>query len=220
MADIQPRKFMFDRSFDGGGGHVHAPERKPVTLKPEQVDAMKKEAYEEGLAAGQKAAIDAQADQMAQIVARLDQRMQHLMENSEAAHKKQESAVGNVVLAIARKLLPDFVAKNGLQEIQALLGAIITEMVHEPRLVVRTNKSQFDVVNTRVTELSTQKAYAGKIVVLADPEIAVGDCRIEWADGGVERDMQATWKNVEQTLAPEAMTPEPIRPEPTQAISN
>jgi flagellar assembly protein FliH len=27
--------------------------------------------------------------------------------------------------------------------------------------------------------------FDGRLVVLAEPEIAPGDCRIEWADGGV-----------------------------------
>ena len=29
-------------------------------------------------------------------------------------------------------------------------------------------------------------------MVLAEPEIALGDCRIEWADGGVTRDSATT----------------------------
>ena len=29
-------------------------------------------------------------------------------------------------------------------------------------------------------------------MVLAEPEIALGDCRIEWADGGIVRDRAAT----------------------------
>ena len=29
-------------------------------------------------------------------------------------------------------------------------------------------------------------------MVLAEPDIAPGDCRIEWADGGIKRDRAAT----------------------------
>jgi flagellar assembly protein FliH len=30
------------------------------------------------------------------------------------------------------------------------------------------------------------------LVVIAEPDIALGDCRIDWADGGVTRDRVAT----------------------------
>jgi len=35
------------------------------------------------------------------------------------------------------------------------------------------------------------KSFEGRLVVLAEPDIAVGDCRIEWADGGINRDSAA-----------------------------
>ena len=34
-------------------------------------------------------------------------------------------------------------------------------------------------------------SFEGRLVVLAEPDIAVGDCRIEWADGGINRDSAA-----------------------------
>ena len=49
-----------------------------------------------------------------------------------------------------------------------MLGDVIAEMVHEPRLVVRVHESQFDAVNARIHDITAQKAYAGKVVVLAD----------------------------------------------------
>jgi flagellar assembly protein FliH len=75
-------------------------------------------------------------------------------------------------------------------------------MVHEPRLVVRVNEAQFDVLNDKISALAGQKAYAGKVVVLADAEIAAGDCRIEWADGGMERNTATMMQKIEKAVAP------------------
>jgi flagellar assembly protein FliH len=33
--------------------------------------------------------------------------------------------------------------------------------------------------------LAKQSGFAGRLVILAEPEIETGDCRLEWADGGV-----------------------------------
>jgi flagellar assembly protein FliH len=33
--------------------------------------------------------------------------------------------------------------------------------------------------------MAKQSGFQGRLIILAEPEIATGDCRIEWADGGV-----------------------------------
>ena len=37
-------------------------------------------------------------------------------------------------------------------------------------------------------------------MVLAAPDIATGDCRIEWADGGITRDSAATAAAIEEAV--------------------
>lgn len=203
MADTPPmRKFMFDRSFDAAGAAQRPIERKPVTLKPEQVDALKKESYDLGFAAGQKAGADEHAQQLAALMAHIDKKLAENLRNIEAAQQEQQDQTREIVLAIARKILPDLTSRYGVQEIQALIAEVMTDMIHEPRLVVRVHETQFDAVNTKINEISIQQAYTGKVVLLADPTIAAGDCRIEWADGGVERNVQSTWQNIEQRIAP------------------
>ncbi|MFY9288563.1 MAG: FliH/SctL family protein [Alphaproteobacteria bacterium] len=197
------RKFMFDRSFDGLTAAQRGPApRAPVTLKPEQVDALKKEAYDAGYIAGQKAAAEQHAQGIQLSLNQLDSKISHLLQNFQDVQKEQDVQMRAAVLAIAKKLLPDLTAKHGLTEIQALLNDAIAEMVHEPRLVVRIHESEFDAVNTKIHEITVQKAYAGKVVVLADAEIAQGDCRVEWADGGIERNVQDSWQTIEQVVAP------------------
>ena len=38
-------------------------------------------------------------------------------------------------------------------------------------------------------------------MVLAEPDIAPGDCRIEWADGGVKRDRAAIEAAIDEAVA-------------------
>ena len=37
--------------------------------------------------------------------------------------------------------------------------------------------------------------------MLAEPDIAPGDCRIEWADGGIKRERAATEAAIEEAVA-------------------
>jgi len=196
------RKFMFDRSFDEVAIAQRAVERKPVLMKPEQLDELKQEAYDKGLAAGKEAGKEEQATRLAAIMTTVGKNVDTLMQNIDALRHEQDTHTRRLVLAIAKKILPDFTARNGLQEIEALLGDAVRDMGREPRLVVRVNEAQLEAVKAQVEKITAQRAYTGTVVVLADAEIAGGDCRIEWADGGIERNTQTTWDAVEQTVLP------------------
>ena len=41
------------------------------------------------------------------------------------------------------------------------------------------------VARERIEQMAKRSGFEGRLVILAEPEIAKGDCRIEWADGGV-----------------------------------
>jgi flagellar assembly protein FliH len=199
----QPRKFMFDRSFDNAGGPVHRVDRRPVTLTPEQLDAVKKEAHDTGFAAGKKTASEDQARHLNATVDKIGAVVGQLIAAAETNRPQQEARVREAVLAIAKKVLPDFAQRHGLQEIEAVVAGVIGEMTGEPRLVVRVNEGQFDTVNEALKAVTEKQGYTGKIVLVADAEVKQNDCRVEWADGGVDRNLEALWQNLTKTLAPE-----------------
>ncbi|MER2519590.1 MAG: FliH/SctL family protein [Bdellovibrionales bacterium] len=194
------RKFLFDRSFDPGA--IQKPlERKPITLKPDEFDALKKENYEAGFAAGQRAGADDHARKLLAVTERVAVKLDEALALSESLHKQQENDTLRLALAAVRKILPDFTSKHGIGEIEAVLSRTLAEMIHEPRIVVRVHESQFDEVNARIHDITAQKAYAGKIIVLADADVRPNDCKVEWADGGIERNTESTMKDIESILA-------------------
>ncbi len=46
------------------------------------------------------------------------------------------------------------------------------------------------------------RGFEGRLVILAEPEIALGDCRVEWADGGVIRDRAAIEAAIDDAVEP------------------
>jgi flagellar assembly protein FliH len=59
-----------------------------------------------------------------------------------------------------------------------------------PHLVIRCDPALAEAVRDLATARMTTSGFTGRLVVLGDPDIAVGDARIEWADGGVVRDIR------------------------------
>jgi flagellar assembly protein FliH len=193
---------MFERSFDNADVVNRVPERKPVLMKPEQIDALKKESYDAGFAAGKTTGKEEQIAQQTAVLSKINQNTADLIKKIDVIAREQEEQTRRMALAIAKKILPAFTAQNGLQEIEVLVTETLREMAREPRLVVRVSESEFDVLNEKIQAIATQRAFPGKIVILADADVASGDCRIEWADGGIERNTSATTDSIEQTLLP------------------
>ena len=50
---------------------------------------------------------------------------------------------------------------------------------------MRINDALYDETRERVEKLAHQSGFEGKLVILSSPDIETGDCKIEWADGGM-----------------------------------
>ena len=96
-----------------------------------------------------------------------------------------ETEAVDVAVAVARKLCSELVAGEPLGEIIGLVGDCFSHRVSTPHLVVRINDALYEAARERIERLAKQSGFEGRLVILAEPDIAHGDCRIEWADGGV-----------------------------------
>ncbi len=50
---------------------------------------------------------------------------------------------------------------------------------------MRVNDALHATAEQKLDDIARDCGFDGRLVVLAEPDIAPGDCRIEWADGGV-----------------------------------
>ncbi len=195
------RKFLFDLSFDDDLGRLSkAAERKRPIFTQEQVDAACEEARRVGHAEGMQAAGQSQQQSMNLLLMDIERRLAAVMEESNRQVQDQTQSFQHLALAIAKKILPSYAARHGLGEIASILSKVFAEMGREPRLVFRVCEAQFDEAKARIETLAAQTAYAGKLVILGDPEIGMSECRIEWADGGIERDMKKLWQDIDRVL--------------------
>ena len=52
----------------------------------------------------------------------------------------------------------------------------------------------------QLEEIARARGFEGRLVVVSDATMAPGDCRIEWADGGVNRDSAATLSAIDDVV--------------------
>jgi flagellar assembly protein FliH len=187
---IAPVKFLFEDDFAGdarkGARHV-APAVHEAALA-----AARAEAYRHGAAAAEtKSAADI-ANRSAVASERIATALAELARGLRAIEARLEAESVEVAVAVASKLSPALIAAEPFAEVAALAASCFRQLVAAPHVVVRVDETTYLVAQARLKEIARMQGFDGRLVVLAEPALAPGDCRIEWADGGLTRDHAAT----------------------------
>jgi flagellar assembly protein FliH len=178
-----PAKFMFDMDFS-------APDkaREKAATQAEiaqKVAAAEARAHRDGFAAGQREA-KAESDRRAALaLEEIGVAIKNIASRFAGIETRMETEAVDVAVAVARKLCTELIAGEPLAEITGLIGECFSHLVSTPHLVVRINDALYDGARERIEKLAKQSGFEGRLVILAEPTIVNGDCKIEWADGGV-----------------------------------
>lgn len=193
-----PAKFLFENDFAPGGG-----EKKPlITLDDHAARLKSAEAaafargFEQGAA---EARAEAEKRSLATIE-RIAATMAVLDKQIEAVEAKFETEAVEVAVAVAKKLAPELVSTEPFAEIAALAVGCFRNLVKCPHVVVRVNDALHETARDKLDEIVRRCSPDTKLVLLAEPEIAPGDCRIEWADGGIDRDTAAMSAAIDEAV--------------------
>jgi flagellar assembly protein FliH len=221
------RKFLFDNDFGApetpAAGPASAPAGKgadksvgaplsrpePPAPPPEPMfseaemqgacDVARRHGEEAGVARGKAEAVAAFDKQVAATLAGIVQQTAAIgkstADQAEAAGKSLD-----VAMAVIKKLFPALAARNGIAEIEEILTQCLSSLKQEPRLVAYVSPTQLDALQARMAGLSAANGFEGRVVLIGDDKMADSDCRVEWADGGVERDSNLIWRTIEEAI--------------------
>jgi flagellar assembly protein FliH len=193
----EPVKFLFDHDFAATG------EGKP-SIKPDEHAVKLKEAETAGFARGfaqREAESTAEAGrQAAAALQRIAAALEKLDRNLAAVEARLETEAVAVAVAVAGKLAPALIAREPFAEIAALASNCFRHLVATPHVAVRVHDSLHATARQKLEDIVRDSGLASRLVVLAEPEIAPGDCRIEWADGGITRESAATEQAIEEAV--------------------
>ena len=104
-----------------------------------------------------------------------------------AAKGDIQANAAELAFSVARKLADALLDAQPEKEIEAVIAECLKHLNREPRLVVRINDTLVDAIQTSMQQAAAERGMAEKMMVVGDPSIALGDCEIEWSDGGVTR---------------------------------
>jgi flagellar assembly protein FliH len=82
--------------------------------------------------------------------------------------------------------------RKRLAELGKLAAGCFTHLVATPHVVVRVSEGLYAEAREHLEAIARTSSFGGRLVVLAEPDMQLGDCRVEWADGGIVRERAAT----------------------------
>lgn len=179
-------KFLFD--LDLAPGAVTA-ERAEHAQKLAEAES---QGFRDGFAAAEKEGTVVAERRTAAAFEQIGDALDRLARGLATIEQRIESEAIELAVAVARKLAPELVLREPFDEIAALATECFKQLTVCPHVVVRVNDAMRETASGRLAEVAQRCGFEGRLVVLAEPEIAVGDCKIEWADGGVARNQAKT----------------------------
>jgi flagellar assembly protein FliH len=194
-----PAKFLFDMDFS-------APDRgreRPATASEiaQKIASAEAHAYRDGYDAGQREAKTESDRRTALALEEIGIGIQAIKARFSGIETRMETEAVDVAVAVARKLCSELISGEPLDEITGLVSDCFSHLVSTPHLVVRINDSLYEPARDRIERLAKQSGFAGRLVILAEPEIQSGDCKIEWADGGVVLERAAIESKIDELVA-------------------
>jgi flagellar assembly protein FliH len=220
----QYRKYMFDLDF-GRPAQAQAPvaaepeetvepeeeaepEPPPPSFTVEELEFARDSAYEEGRQAGQGEALEQSERMIATALTALSDQMQTVFRQQDEANDANARAATRVALAVLKKVLPATCETHAFDEVTRVVEDVVVHILDEPRIIVKVAEPLVDAVRERLEAVCEAHGFEGRVVVQSDVRLTPGDCRVEWTDGGAERDQARLIQDIETTVERSLAPPE------------
>lgn len=187
MAEAAP--YLFDRMFEVSNtgadiSEATAAEKMREEWERKMADACIK-SFEEGQAAGETETlqrIEAETLEQVKLVVSSAQKMLSAVEREcDQIHRDSIQIASMAAELLAGELL----ARHPTINAEALFSEALEHARNAPHIAISVNDAHAGKVQDVVTVAAIEQGFAGKVVVLGDPETETGDCALQWADGGI-----------------------------------
>ena len=191
----QSAKYLFDRNFEQPVVAADPPE---VVVERElraefeaQIARVRDEEYQRGRADGEREALQSLDAQTSERAAALVDQSQQILEHIESECDAIRADAIRIAAAAADRLAGELVRREPATLLEGLFAQCLEHLGDAPHIAIRVDTAVAERLQEKVNAVATERGFAGKIIVLGDPETPHGDCRIEWADGGLTRDFDS-----------------------------
>ncbi|CAN1531429.1 FliH Flagellar biosynthesis/type III secretory pathway protein [Rhabdaerophilaceae bacterium] len=204
MADAR-NAFNFGRDFTKAGSTTAFLDRGaglpvPYAQHAQLVEEARQAGYQQGLLEGHQQQRNEEAARVTEAMGAIAQSLAHVVDDLRQVDAASRNESLQFAFIFARKLAGKLIDRVPVAPIEATARAILNDLRGAPHVAVRVEPSLVDLVKVRLANLLREHGIDIKLFVFPDPGVARGDCRIEWADGGIVRERQKLEYLLEQSL--------------------
>jgi flagellar assembly protein FliH len=213
-----PSRFLFDRDFAApAASDLAAPTIELAVHQALLADAEAR-AFEAGRAAGSDTSSALSARRLADEAGRLASAAQSMLAVLDGERARVEREAVLLAEVIGTALARELTTRAPRAAILAAIDDCMGPLRRAPHLVVRLAVDEAEALRPAVQAIADERGFAGRLIVLGEDAVAPGDCRIEWADGGIVVDRKATETAVAAAVARHlASFASPVPPSPDLA---
>ena len=188
------------------------PEEEIPTFSEEEMARSREEGMAMGREAGIKEATGATERRIQDTLQALQGRITELFAIQKEANEAAARDAVLIAAAMARKALPDLNRRNALGEVELLVRRAMETVIDQGRFTVRINGELRRPLAEKIRGMVAGMEFEDRLSVIADDGVKIGDCLIDWGDGGINRNFDAILKDVdaifEANMNATASTPE------------
>ncbi len=195
--NVSPVKYIFD--LDMG----HEP-KNSVPKKATEQEILIKQARNEGYQAGLR---DGKRDETARIlqaqlnaINNISSQCINILGDRDKVEKQAFYQAITLGTNVGRKLASHLVSSYPDAEINALIKECLISLQDVPHLVIRCHPDIADACQENTEQNMKTSGFSGRLVVMGDPEIELGDGRIEWVKGGLVRETKNIDKQIDNSI--------------------
>jgi flagellar assembly protein FliH len=195
-AAMATRKFLFGEDFRGSQQELS----EAAAAERAAQEAAVRQAFENGVAEGRRqAAADAQR-RLADALERLGGQAAVRFGEVDRVVAAIESEALAYFETLARKLARQAIAAAPLAAVGEAAEAAFRHLRGVPHLAARVSTDLVEETDALMRRLAREQGFEGRIIVLGDEELAPGDVRLDWAEGGVTTSRDSFEQAIERAL--------------------
>jgi flagellar assembly protein FliH len=161
----------------------------------------REQAFEAGRQEGLQEAAAALEQMLGMAMATCAHYLQGLSAAQAAANEEMVRDATHVAVTMLRKLHPAFCRLHGVEEIERAVAECLENRIEQARVTVKVAPDLVEAVEAKCSELVASSGYEGKLIVTPDPALGLGDCRVDWGDGGAEQLGAKAWAEIDRIVA-------------------
>ena len=200
------RKYFFDIN-NFGENHVPEPEEDlpppPPVFSEDELGAAQEVAKEAGRQIGRQEEQQSRAQYIATQISDLNTQILSLVLSEQMREKKFEQEVIHLCRTLIKKMFPALTAREGYKEIENVIERVIAKQTVS-KIYIEVPKDDAEEIQTYL--LSLKDIEPSRLHIKGVEDLAKGNCRMKWQDGGAIRDHEALAERIfaelDEVLAP------------------